>query len=321
MTKKLFSAAIASIIMAASSQAADKLIIKNADLLPGQTADVEVYASLDAGFTNKAIQGYFYLPEGFSFASTSGEVADDFSNPFNVIQTMASGTYTGSMKVNLIGLTLDEGETYLGKFSVTASEDALSGSITVKDAKIAGVWVNNRETYTEDINSCVKINANGYATFCWDENVEVNASVLFASLSGDYLVLSGEGSVVPANTGVILKGEGNSLVAIKATDKTSSEQSCLTPAVEDVTVVANSVLTLSTTDEAFYTFNGTEIPAHKAYLELNSSAGSRIRMVENTTGIKNINAEDITLNYNLMGQPIKTQKGIIIENGVKTIKF
>lgn len=169
------------------------------------------------------------------------------------------------------------------------------------------------------------LGANGYSSYSACAPVQVaGATVKGATISGNKLILSGTGDVVPANTGVILKGTEGATVTLTAASSVSPISTDLTAAVVPTTVEANKTMVLSTKSSVtgFYVFTGTTITANKAYLaSVPSSAPLRI-VEDETTGIEEVESEaNVGFNYNLMGQQIKSQKGFAIENGKKVVRF
>lgn len=169
------------------------------------------------------------------------------------------------------------------------------------------------------------LGANGYSSYSECAPVQVSgATVKGATISGDKLTLSGSGSVVPANTGVILKGTEGATVTITAAESAGPIATDLAAAVVPTTVEANKTMVLSTKSSVtgFYKFTGTTITANKAYLP-SVPTSAPLRIVEDeTTGIEEVESEaNVGFNYNLMGQQIKSQKGFVIENGKKVVRF
>ena len=131
---------------------------------------------------------------------------------------------------------------------------------------------------------------------------------------------------VPANTGVVLKGDANTY-SIPVIASSETEQGDLKGSATESKAYDEDynyyILKLNADEEAQFTkmTSGT-IAAGKAYLQLDKSQNSKLRVVfaDDATAIKSI-ATDAAENaaiYNLSGQRVNAAyKGIVIKNGKK----
>lgn len=190
----------------------------------------------------------------------------------------------------------------------------------------------------------VSISAAGYATFSSTYAVDFSKAegltAYTATVSDNKVVMTPiENGIVPANTGVILKGaagnyiittteaviENNDLVA--ATEEISSLSTETT--VDEVTY-KNYILNVVNEKPGFYLANNKKVAAGKAYLRVSAEkvAGAKaLTIVWNdgeTTGIEE-NYEFGTMNsdaatYDLSGRKVANPaKGLYIKNGKKFI--
>ena len=174
----------------------------------------------------------------------------------------------------------------------------------------------------------VKLNGSGLATLASDKALD------FANVDGltAYIVKSKNETeayltsvdAAPAATGLVLKGTADAVysIPVATTAPAAIEGNLLVAAVTAATVDANAVYVLS--GDKFMVFEGTEIPAGKAYLPKNSSARSLQLVFDEATGISStqINHAQMTNEvYNLAGQKLSvpTKKGVYVINGKKVI--
>ena len=126
---------------------------------------------------------------------------------------------------------------------------------------------------------------------------------------------------IPANTGVILKGDANQTYYFTATTAASDVSSNDLKPASAWTSNTGNIFVLH--DEALYEYTGSDMPANKAYLDLGSApAPRRIRLVfDQATAIDNVAAENVKAEkvvengqifirrgnevYNLQGQLVK----------------
>ena len=147
---------------------------------------------------------------------------------------------------------------------------------------------------------------------------------------------AGDGTYIPAGTGVLLKSLGNDpatpsdfYYTIGENDVNEAAESVLVGVTEDSRQIAD-------TDKDIYVMSGgvfkplngqtITMPAHKAYLKLPESTGARVVFLfgdsqETVTGLDNISAAQPDRQapmYNLAGQRVSgSYKGIVIVEGKK----
>ena len=137
--------------------------------------------------------------------------------------------------------------------------------------------------------------------------------------------------VIPANTGVVVQGEGTVSFPI-TTDATALENNLLKPVVEakEVTPVTTdySVFILGTREgeTGFYPLSTTNnvIGGHKSYLEIPSNPAARLSIIwdDTETGIFEVEGgEQNTEIYDLTGRRLdKPTKGVNVVGGKLVIK-
>ena len=170
----------------------------------------------------------------------------------------------------------------------------------------------------------VTSNVDGWSTFACAEPMKVPEGVTVYSASysktatEEILTLTDAGDVIPANTGVLLKGADNNTPYIFApatnaeaeTAEANFADNCLVGCAvrTDISAVAadHDIFCLRRSDlyemSGFFLYSGQYIPAGKAYLALSkpsqpSSAPRKVRFVINedkmTTGIENAHTDSL----------------------------
>ena len=174
----------------------------------------------------------------------------------------------------------------------------------------------------------VSITAAGYATFFAPVAVTVADGVTAHTVKVDeYAQLSEALTVIPANTGVVLKGtEGTYNFAITTAAAFEGENDLLgTAAATNVTEAA--YVLANKNGVGFYTAAMTDGAwlnnSHKAYLpktEGMNAASYSLRFEGATTGIENVEVENAAVIYDLTGRQVNAvERGIYIINGKKVL--
>jgi len=228
------------------------------------------------------------------------------------VPTKQSGVYSG-----IVNLTAGEHtvEVYC-HYSLTAIFDYL--------------LVSKVPTITKTLTST------GYASFSSTSNVSVPADikVYTAAIKSDNsaVVLTqvstdGSATVVPANTGVILKGEKSASVTMDVTTETNTFDDNQLIATSNNTTIPSegTCYGLMANEEKFAIISGgITVSADKAYLKLSESGAKTLGIVlgDETTGIGEVKAvsAESGVYYNLSGQRVaQPTKGLYIVNGKKVI--
>lgn len=195
--------------------------------------------------------------------------------------------------------------------------------------------------YTE-VPEQIAISSVGYATLYYsDKAFEIPSGVtasIVTSVEGGKITFEELSEVIPAGTGVVLKGnEGTYNFAIATTQANAPENNLLRGSDEAATTTGGDLYYMlslnANSDEGSVGFywgdaegGAFENGAHKAYLAVANStdAKSFYLFEENTTGIDavqgaRLNALDMEI-YNLNGQRVmNARKGIYIVNGRKVV--
>lgn len=334
MQNKLF--LIGGLALCASSAFAENYFtISDFAVKPNEEIEVKVYlhieTALTAGLEDGGTSIDLILPEGLSVAKEWDDWDEVWVNKVAMAPNDKATGFTYGMTMptvsgqkillNTVGTKTKTGTFLYATVTLIADGTTNAGTIITNNT-IIGEDNKPNGSVTFNVLKDITINENGYASYSVCAPVEVTgATVMGATMNGNALTLAGDGTTVPANTGVILKGNPGATVSFDAVEEADAITSDLTPSVLPTAVAAESVLTLSKLEAAFYTFIGTEIPAQKAYLDKPMTSG-RVRIVESANGIDTIKGElNSVINYNLMGQQVKSQQGIVIENGKKVMNF
>ena len=173
----------------------------------------------------------------------------------------------------------------------------------------------------------VTISAAGYATLYAPVALTIpnDVEVYTASDKGAYLRLDEiEGQTIPANTGVILKGNAGTY-NFEITDDVSPISSALTGSVSSIGRPVNSyILATGKAGVAFYQDGASTIPGFKAYLPASSGGGGVKAFVFDTDGINGLTSNPSQMGegsiFNLAGQRLsQPMKGVNIINGKKYV--
>ncbi|MBR1395459.1 MAG: hypothetical protein IJ559_07360 [Prevotella sp.] len=135
---------------------------------------------------------------------------------------------------------------------------------------------------------------------------------------------------VPANTGVVLKGDGPSFYQINVAASSETAKGDLLGSATDATAfdayADNTLYMLKKVGEKaqFVPVTGGEIAAGKAYLKVANATTARnldVTFADEATGIESVKSEEIKVKsevYNLKGQRVsEPTKGLYIVNGKK----
>ena len=139
---------------------------------------------------------------------------------------------------------------------------------------------------------------------------------------GDYLTLTAvEGGIIPANTGVILKGEAGSY-NFAITTGGSVESNALTGTVAAISRPSESyILATGGSGVGFYADGATTIPGFKAYLPASTGSGVKAFRFGTEDAIKGIFGENENSDwYDLGGRRVsQPTRGLYIVNGKKVV--
>ena len=193
--------------------------------------------------------------------------------------------------------------------------------------------VTNDLTLSIEVPEMIKLATDGYSTYCSENKLDISRTTgltayIVSEITASTVVLKTV-SVIPAETGFIVKGTEGALYDLfkteSATDDVSDNQlhGTLTATAAPVNTYALSTKKGVT---GFYPVTtGLQIPAHKAYLTVSGSSQARALTFGDgeTTGIMNIENQNNSFGgdfYNLSGQRVLAPtKGLYIVNGKKVV--
>lgn len=200
-------------------------------------------------------------------------------------------------------------------------------------------------TKTGEATVSTTITAAGYATFSSTYAVDFSESGLAAytaTVSENKVVMTPiENGIVPANTGVILKGAARDYTGVITTTEAVIENNDLVAATEEIASLAtettvdevkykNYILNVVDQTPGFYQANDKKVAAGKAYLQVLAATVAEAKALTivwndgETTGIEE-NYEFGTMNsdaatFDLSGRKVANPaKGLYIKNGKKFI--
>lgn len=177
----------------------------------------------------------------------------------------------------------------------------------------------------------LSLNAYGYSTFSHSSAVKIEGATAYTATvdEGNSLITltAIENGIIPANTGVILKGEASASVSyVTVADVDPIASNDLHAAVTAIVRPEGNIFVLS--GDAFQALASsvTKLTANKAYLVMSDGfyvpTGANLRVVfaGEATGIANIEAAKAENGavFNMAGQRVNgSYKGIVIKNGKK----
>ena len=370
--KKILSVLLAAAALTGYAQDSDHIAISNFTLDAGVEQTLQVAQSQRAGIILNNAKGYggmqFYLqlPDGVSLFERNGtvlrtatdrikyegaELDDDF-NPvmvtFNIrIEKKGEGYYFFIIhNTENKTITGTSGTPILYIYPIVSDPSAYetgTKQCTITDLKLAAIGGNPEDgTKVSDLSSdCTlrvkaKTGKGGYGSFSWPHALDfTNAGVeaYVAEKDENCIVSLNRVYNVPANTGVIIKGDASTEYYPETTDDGGTATSILTATTNaSYTVASDNIYALSTKNgkTAFYRVNkGVDVPLYKAYLthEATTEAGAEeflgydftttgIEVVENSA----IDSTDDTY-HTIDGVRVKqpAKRGIYIHNGNKVV--
>ncbi len=264
-----------------------------------------------------------------------------YANGCYLPKAISGGDWT-CLAVGVAGPAATFGEgTSVGTYGFYVGDDNTRAYYSGRDTYVdAGGSIASNDGYDwilEEVTELpVTVTAAGYATLYAPVALTVPAGVTAhtVTLNGEWAILSEDLTTIPANTGVVLVGEGSHSFAITTADAFEGENA-LEGTVAATYVTADAYV-LGVVDEkvGFYiaTKNQNEGAAwlnnaNKAYLPMPAGAEGiksySFRFGEGTTGIEQItdNREQSTVIYDLTGRRIEaiTAPGIYVVNGKKVL--
>lgn len=241
-----------------------------------------------------------------------------------------TGNASAATTLSTLANAADKGKAFIGEEKAQELKDMASSMLEDKSQ-----YGTDRETVTNDLTlsielpEAIKLAADGYSTYCSENRLDISRTTgvtayIVNNVTSTTVELQ-EVSVIPAETGFILKGTGSAWYDLyktsNAVDDVTGNQ--LHGTLTETAAPANS-FALSTKKgvTGFYPVStGLTIPAHKAYLTLSGSTSRSLTIEGEITGIMNVREEGAPVEfYNLQG--IKMQrptKGIYISNGKKVV--
>lgn len=182
-----------------------------------------------------------------------------------------------------------------------------------------------------ELPEAIKLAADGYSTYCSENRLDISkttgVTAYIVNNVTETTVELQEVSVIPAETGFILKGTGSAWYDLyktsNAVDDVTGNQ--LHGTLTETAAPANS-FALSTKKgvTGFYPVStGLMIPAHKAYLTATGSMARSLSIDGEVTGILNVDSYVNAIPaefYSIRGVKVaRPTKGIYISNGKKVV--
>ena len=273
---------------------------------------------------------------GFA-AGTAGE--DDLvitnlpAGSYKIVANVHTSTSAGGSTTIKLGTNSFVANGAASSYNVESTSDEFTITEATDLVLQAGGGKTNALDYVYVVKTGVDIatiTAAGYATYCspYTLNFENTGLTAYIAQKNGETIEFTQVNQVPANTGVLLKGdEGSYNIPVIASAATVDN--VLVGVTVDTSIEAdNFVLMNGTEGVGFYkTTKAFTVGANTAYLPASVAEGRTFIGFDDdaqTTGIQTVNSEKITMNgaiYNLNGQRVeKATKGLYIVNGKKTVK-
>lgn len=289
--------------------------------------------STDARFALKEYDDYrFYKYSYTNFISTIGNLKEI------VFTCSEQGNKNGS-PVNLESAkskkeTFSSGrykiDDYNKKVGIWTCSDNVN-SLTINYIK-GVVYATKIEVTVDKYPNTTTISSAGYATYCCDKAVDYTKTYGLVAYKAKYdsekkmIVLTKVGKV-PANTPVVLKGEGGlyGFPTLESAPKAVTDND-LKVATANMTCTDNMwILVKKSTGVGFVPATpGTTLAKGKCYLLIESGASSKFLPFDETTGISHISPNAVRSDgktYNILGQEVGNDyKGIVIVDGKKVVR-
>ena len=224
------------------------------------------------------------------------------------------------------------GKAFIGEAKAQELKDMASSMLEDKSQ-----YGTERENVTNDLMlsielpEAIKLAADGYSTYCSENRLDISkttgVTAYIVNNVTETTVELQEVSVIPAETGFILKGTGNALYDLYKTEGVADDVSGnqLHGTLTETAAPANS-FALSTKNgvTGFYLVStGLMIPAHKAYLTATGSMARSLSIDGEVTGILNVDSYVNAIPaefYSIHGiKVVRPTKGIYISNGKKVV--
>lgn len=227
------------------------------------------------------------------------------------------------------GTAVDLSGNSSNKFTIGNTGTATNGQVRITAISVTYI-TSSQDYFTSHPTTSVTatISTSGYTTFCSSFGLSFeNVTAYVVSKSTNAVATLKRVTSVPAGTGVVLKGTPEAVVTIPVVEYTGADIFNLLVGTLEVTpVVPETVYVVS--GGKFKIYDGTSIPANKAYLPLDAieqieqgAPSLSFEFDDETTGIQNI---ERTINdnqyYTLDGRRVaEPTKGIYIINGKKVV--
>ena len=265
-------------------------------------------------------------------------ISFDVSENCDIYIVLAHSSKSGDARDLKIDAVIEGNKTNIGSISVNANE-IKSGTVVYNQTKPATIYIysGNSGINLYDIKVTPSITATvgtaGYATFCTTATCKVPSGLTaytaaYNATSGKVDLTEVADGIIPANNGVILKGEAKEYTMETATSKaTTLAGNELVGVTADYTLTGKDYILVN--DGGVVKFGkatvGTTLAAGKVYLPIeNPNAAKIISMdFDGTTGINAVEtaSDKDDAYYTLSGvKTLKPTKGMLyIHNGKKYI--
>ena len=329
---------------------ADKLYIDPFSINYGEQKEIAIKLKMTEN-TYRAVQFDLYLPEGISIAKNNKNryiwsLDEDRIDGHTIAGNLKEGGYfTIGIYSTLDGAIFYEDDGPLMYITVEASANISTGETQgfIRNQNLAISATSSSfpsdESYTVTGYVSTTVTTLGYASFSWPKALDFTNSGLTAyiatSNTSNSLHLESV-TKVPANTGLILKGEAGDY-QLQTTEETTDDVSgnmLASNTTGAYTVASDNVYVLSNLDNGkpglYLAGQGIQVGQYKSYLVLSTNLSRRgLVFDEGTTGINGVGIQEQPVDshvYNLNGQRLQTsavgsvpQKGIYIMSGKKRI--
>ena len=226
----------------------------------------------------------------------------------------------------------DLGQMFIGAAKAKELKDMASSMLQDKSQYGTGREnVTNDLTLNIELPEAIKLAEDGYSTYCSENKLDISkttgVTAYIVNNVTETTVELQEISVIPAETGFILKGTGSAWYDLYKTDNAADNvaDNLLHGTLTETAAQANT-FALSTKKgvTGFYPVSlGLMIPAHKAYLTLSGSMVRSLIFEDEATGVADAGSHVDAMPtefYSLHGLKVsRPAKGVYISNGKKVV--
>jgi hypothetical protein len=298
-----------------------------------------VYAS--DGTTKKIVirsdnwEDVIWASTGFGWTTSSGNWYDNFVTEMNNATVDMTINYSSTNVLTMTAkITTSTDRTLTYTYNSSTAGVSLSDNIKIA-ISVSRSWLELMESWPTTVSKT--ISDAGWATYCSPYALDFSSSI--ANLDGAYIITGNSGAsltlspittTIPANTGILLEGEGVVNIPVVASSTTNVDANKLVGKTAEYALAAGGGYVLMASPKVgFYkNTNAFTVGANTAYLPVGFGTGYARSFFsfddEETTSVNELKTTNFTNNTNevfdLQGRRVaQPTKGLYIVNGKKVV--